>query len=115
MIALLGAGIVGGIVLAAAPALPALNVEPSFRAAAMRAGEPAYVEVCLRKERQAREAIVRQWPQFNAADKAQCMPGGTASARRQTYTELLTCLEMSRDVRNLRSRPDPITTGGTRR
>src|SRR6187455_1848567 len=115
MIALLGAGMIGGIVLAAAPVLPTFNVEPSCRAAATRAGEPAYVEVCLRKEREAREAIARQWPQFTAADKAQCMPGATAGGRRQTYTELLTCLEMARDVRNLRKEADPITTGQSRR
>jgi hypothetical protein len=114
MIALLGASMVGGIVLAAAAVLPKFNVEPSCRAAAARAGEPAYAAVCLRKEQEAREEIMRQWPQFTGADKAQCMPAGTPSARRQTYTELLTCLEMTRDVRKLRRGSDPSSTGQIR-
>jgi hypothetical protein len=114
MIALLGAGMVGGLVLAAAAPLPAFNVEPSCRAAAARAGDPAYLAVCMRKEQDARDAIDRQWPQFTGADRARCLPG-TTNGRRQTYTELLTCLEMARDVRNLRREADPVTTGQVRR
>jgi hypothetical protein len=117
MIGLLGTGMAGGIVLVAAAALPTFNVEPSCRAAAVRAAEPAYVQVCLRKEQEARETIAQQWSQFTSADRAQCMPAG-ASGGRRTYTDVLTCLEMARDVRNLRKespRSPPVRPGPSRR
>jgi hypothetical protein len=55
------------------------------------------------KEREAREQLVKQWSQFSAADRAYCQElhkvGGDT-----TYTELLTCLELQRDARNLREK-----------
>lgn len=52
--------------------------------------------------RRVREEIKKKWPAFSAADKQHCVTlaktGGESS-----NTELLTCLEMARDVRILRS------------
>jgi hypothetical protein len=57
---------------------------------------------CLESEKSVREELKRKWPAFSAADKRHCVTlaktGGELS-----NTELLTCLEMSRDVRALRS------------
>ena len=53
---------------------------------------------CADDERQARDTLQREWIQFTANAKRQCYEetsiGGTPS-----YVELLTCLEMERDVR----------------
>jgi hypothetical protein len=113
MIGLVGATMVGSLVLVAAVPLPRFNVEPGCRSAAQRAGDSGYVSVCLRKEQEARQQIEKLWQEFNAADKAQCIPR-TRAFERGTYTELLTCLEMARDVRRLRGDSDPLTTGQTR-
>lgn len=110
MIGTLGAAVVGSVVLVAAAALPRIDVGPSCRAAAQRAADASYLPVCLRKEQDARQAIERQWREFTAGDKEQCV-SRAASARRGTYTELLTCLELTRDVRLLRAASTPRTMG----
>jgi hypothetical protein len=110
MISLLGATMVGGLVLTAAVPLPRFNVEPSCRSAAQRAGDTGYLSVCLRKEQEARQQIERQWGEFTAADRSKCIPR-TRVFERGTYTELLTCLELSRDVRRLPAGKEPRTTG----
>ena len=110
MISLLSATMVGGLVLAAAVSLPRFNVEPSCRAAAQRAGDASYLAVCLRKEQEARDEIERLWREFTAGDKAQCMPRSRVFDR-GTYTELLTCLELARAVRDLRTDRTPMITG----
>jgi hypothetical protein len=56
----------------------------------------------LQSEQDVREQLKKEWPTFSAADKQHCVAlantGGESS-----YTEFLTCLEMARDVRALRS------------
>jgi hypothetical protein len=60
------------------------------------------LEECVKSEQGVREEIKAKWSTFSAGDKQHCVTlaktGGESS-----YTELLTCLEMSRDVRALRS------------
>ena len=55
---------------------------------------------CRRSENAARELLVDQWTSFNAADRRSCH-SLTTTGTPGTYTELLTCLEMKRDARNL--------------
>ncbi len=65
---------------------------------------------CLDTEQTTREEIVKKWSSFAAADKAACVNearmGGESS-----YTELLTCLEMARDVRAMRAEQGAAGTG----
>ena len=67
------------------------------------------VDRCSKDETEARQRLEEEWAQFVAADKSTCIVestiGGFAS-----YVDLLTCLEMSNDVRkeNNKSR-DPVT------
>ena len=114
MISSLGATMIGSLVLVASAALPRYNVEPSCRAAAQRASDASYAAVCLRKEQEARQQIERQWREFNASDKSQCIPRSRVFER-GTYTELLTCLEMARDLRQLRAGSEPRKTGENRK
>ena len=57
---------------------------------------------CLDSEQAIRDQLVKQWSTFQPADRSACTNearmGGDSS-----YTELLTCLEMARDVRAMRS------------
>ena len=59
---------------------------------------------CLDSEKATRDELAKQWSSFAPADKTACTNesrmGGDSS-----YTELLTCLEMARDVRNLNNEP----------
>jgi hypothetical protein len=59
-------------------------------------------EQCVKSEQDTREQLKKEWSTFTAADKSSCVAlaktGGESS-----YTELLTCMEMSRDVRKLHS------------
>jgi len=90
----------------AADRVPVFDVEAHCRDVAMRAAPVGEAEICLRKERTARDQLARQWARFAAADKAHCLE--LARMAEPTYTELLTCLELARDARNLRERS---TTG----
>jgi hypothetical protein len=93
------------IILAAADPVPNFNVEPHCRdvaAMAVPLGDPA---ICLRHENEARDALARQWEQFSADDRALCLRRATLGGA-PTYTALLTCLELERDARALRGKPD---------
>ena len=105
---LIGATMAGGLALAAVDGVPNFNVDPSCQAAAQQAAAADSITVCRNSEQRARDEIARQWPQLNAADRAQCVPAVTAGGQ-PTYTELLTCLEMARDIRKLHGQP--TTTG----
>jgi hypothetical protein len=66
---------------------------------------------CLDSENAARAQIVKDWNTYSAADRTQCLQ---PNFYLPSYVEWLTCLEMERDVRRLRSeRGEPtITTSG---
>jgi hypothetical protein len=57
---------------------------------------------CLDSEQATRDELAKQWSSFAPADKVACTNesrmGGDSS-----YTELLTCLEMARDVRTMQN------------
>ena len=55
---------------------------------------------CLKSENDAREQLVRQWADFPAADRALCTQTATLTSM-ASYVDLITCLEMKRDVANL--------------
>jgi hypothetical protein len=57
---------------------------------------------CMQAEQTTREQMVKQWSQFSADDRRHCIAEATMGGD-SSYTELLTCLEMSRDVRQLHS------------
>ncbi len=57
---------------------------------------------CLDSEQATRDELAKEWSGFAPADKTAC----TNEARmggESSYTELLTCLEMARDVRAMQS------------
>jgi len=60
------------------------------------------LEECVKSEQGVREEIKAKWSTFSAVDK-QLKNKLAKTGGELSYTELLTCLEMSRDVRALRS------------
>lgn len=104
-----------------ADSVPVLNVEPVCQGIALQGGssfrDPAIAKEkqdCLKSEQEVRDELVKRWSTFSAADKNSCINesrmGGDSS-----YTELLTCLEMARDVRNLGSEQDTPSASKARR
>jgi hypothetical protein len=110
---------------AAADNVPVLNIEPVCQGIAQQGGSSFHdsevtkeKQDCLESEKQVREELVKQWSSFPAADKSACIREATMGGN-SSYTELLTCLEMARDVRNLpneRGGPDiaPTRAGSAR-
>ncbi len=96
-------------VAATADNVPNLNVEQVCDGIAKQGGvtfrDPQIAQEkknCLDTEAAVRNELVKQWAKFDRADRTSCVNesemGGESS-----YTELLTCLEMARDVRALRA------------
>jgi hypothetical protein len=94
---------------------PTLQVEPSCEAA----GQGSVIlgrnkEACLADETTAQDTMKQNWSKYSADDKTMCVDmeksGGAAS-----YVELVSCLEIMRDARNIRngdpleSDPSPVT------
>ena len=104
-----GALILGAqLVMPIADSVPDLNVEQVCDGIAKQGGvtfrDPAIAQEkknCIDSEQVIRAEIAKQWSTFSPADKTSCVNesqmGGESS-----YTELLTCLEMARDVRTMR-------------
>lgn len=58
-------------------------------------------KACLTDEQQARKTLVRQWNQFGQDSRTRCTRMVTDMVGSQSYVELLTCLQMARDVKGL--------------
>lgn len=74
--------------------VPRLNVEASCRYAG-DIGADTNVNRCLLDENSARDQLVHRWSDFPVADRSRCSRYSTRSGG-GTYSDLLTCLEMSR-------------------
>ena len=107
------APLVASLVLLAADRPPIYNVEPSCRGAVRQGIPGADINICLRKEQDARDQLVKQWTEFTAADKSYCVPLSSLGGR-PTYTELLTCLDIARAVRTLRAEQGDALKRGKR-
>jgi hypothetical protein len=106
------------LVIPVADRVPSLNVEQVCEGIAQQGGvsfrDPNIAvekKNCLDSEHAIRDEISKQWSSFSAADKTHCTNEATMGGD-SSYTELLTCLEMARDVRALRNEGQkPVTPG----
>ncbi len=87
--------------------LPILNVLPLCRgivsqgADPLQAGERSVsVKQCMDAEQDDRATMKNEWSTFSATDKRHCIAEATMGGE-SSYTDLVTCLEMARDVRKL--------------
>jgi hypothetical protein len=88
------------VIIAVANGVPNFNVEPSCKVAGNTGGDLRR-EACLRTEREARQQLGKEWNGFMAADRTRCVETSTMGGASRSYVELLTCLEIARDVRKL--------------
>ena len=101
MIGLIGIAIFAATISLSVDRVPTINVEPHCHDVAARAAPVGDVVSCLRVEQAARDQLVKEWAEFAAPDKSHCLRLSSLAVQ-PTYTELLTCLELARDVRKLR-------------
>src|SRR5262249_48148224 len=98
------------VAIAAAPArsqeIPNLNVDPVCRGIAQQAttvaekGAPDVAfSQCIQSEQAMRQKLAGEWSTFSPSEKTNCI--GAQMAGMASYTDLVTCLEMARDARQL--------------
>jgi hypothetical protein len=64
----------------------------------MQAGDPKVsFKQCMDSESADKATLQKEWSAFSAADQQQCTAAVTMGGL-PSYTDLLTCLEMARDV-----------------
>lgn len=99
----------GAHMLPVAYGVPRLNVEQVCQGIAQQGGvtfhDPAIAaekKNCIEGELQIRDQLAKEWSSFPAADRTHCVNESVMGGE-SSYTELLTCLEMARDVRAMRA------------
>jgi hypothetical protein len=99
--------------------VPQLDVEPVCKGIAEQGGvtfrDPAIPQEkknCIESELAVREQLVKQWSSFTGDDRTHCI-NETTMGGESSYTELLTCLEMARDVRAMRAEASASRAGAT--
>jgi hypothetical protein len=104
---------------AVADSPPKLEVTASCNAAArgaISAGRDK--DSCLADERAAEDTLKQNWSKFSAPDKTQCI-GNVKTGGPPSYVELLSCLEVMRDAKEIREAdqlaPSPMPAAPVRR
>ena len=106
--------------IAVADGVPKLDVRPSCKGAAqagyLRTTEER-MKSCIDSEQRTRDELSKNWSSFPASARMFCLEG--IKGFEPTYTELATCLEMSRDLANAKANektrdPMPLRTRARR-
>jgi len=97
----LGSQLIAASAFAAAEKVPNLDVAGACNAAARAdtSNQRQSAEACLRDENEARGTLEQQWTDFASEDRSDC--SRTANIGSASYVQLLTCLEMRRDVKKI--------------
>ena len=97
-------------VIAHAEAPPKLSVGRSCDAAASYAGLVGRDKAaCMNDENDALDALKKSWSQYSPTDRTDCT-GMVKTGGPPSYVELLSCLEMMKDVAAIHKSEPPMTT-----
>jgi hypothetical protein len=111
MPALIPAILTASQLVLAADSIPKFDVERTCRPAATAGVLPGRdSSACQRDEQDARSRLEKDWSQYSTAQRSQCA-GFAAFDRAPSYVELLTCLEIAKQARELPKEPGLGTTG----
>jgi len=87
-------------------AVPDLNVDPVCHGIAQQASDPSEkggpdlaFSKCVQSEQAMRQKLVGEWSTFLPAEKTNCI--GEQMSGMASYTDLVSCLEMAKDARQL--------------
>ena len=90
------------------PSLPNFNVHATCNtlqrvpeALSVNIGEPDAIRHCVEAEQQARNQLAGEWNKFSAADRHLCVGEANSGGVAPAYTELESCLQMTRDLRQV--------------
>jgi hypothetical protein len=100
--------LVGQLLMVSAK-VPSWNVTGSCRAAPAVGAEGQVknrYKDCLTLEQHSRDKLAKNWTNYPANDRITCVD--SIKWFEPTYSELLTCLEMKRDLRNNSSNSDDV-------
>jgi hypothetical protein len=113
-IVLSAAIVLGAVSAASASALPSIDIQKTCRAAAAASlgGSIETFDTCIGDEQAARAKLAEEWTNFSARDKARCV---LPAEYLPNYTEWLICLEMERDLRQIRQQRADEQAGGASR
>ena len=81
--------------------VPFLDTRPTCAGAAREISITRTVDMCQHSEQQARDTLAAQWNSFPSADRATCV-ATTRIGGFPSYVQVLTCLELARDARDLK-------------
>jgi hypothetical protein len=93
------------LIVPVADSVPTLNVDQVCQGIAQQGGVTFHDSAvgeekqnCVDSEKGIRDQLAKEWSSFAPTDKIACTNESTTGGE-SSYTELLTCLEMARDVR----------------
>jgi hypothetical protein len=92
------------IILTSLQPTPIADTAPKFdiaRICQSAGGSNEEQKRCAEEETQARDTVQTEWTQFTSSAKKQCYEEANIDST-PSYVELLTCLEMERDVKTER-------------
>ena len=79
--------------------IPTLDVEKTCKSASALAVGQVASDKCIEQENAAKTELQKSWSTFAAGDRERCSQ--LAHVGGPSYIELLTCVQMARDARNL--------------
>jgi len=97
----------GSTLLVRSDGYPALDTAPLCRgltgsSSLLEGLDAGSFEQCMKGQQDDRQDMIKQWSSFSAEDKRHCIAEATMGGV-SSYTDLVSCLEMSRDARKLPS------------
>ena len=106
--------LVGSYLMMVADGIPTFDVRQTCRGTEVAIFPGRNMETCIQSEQSALGQLRKDWAGFAASDRAECV-GLARMSGPPSYVELITCLEMRRDMRKLRatSPEAPEQTGTT--
>ena len=88
-----------------ADSVPKFDVERTCRAAAVSGVPGRDSASCQRDEQDARSTLEKDWTQYGSGERSRCT-GLVSTGGASSYVELLTCLEMEKQAREVREKPN---------
>jgi hypothetical protein len=86
-------------IVALADDVPTFDVAATCRAEAQGDPGAGVAATCMAQEQKARETLVSQWAQFVPQSRTNCTQEQFGATR--SYVELLTCLQIAKEVKSL--------------
>jgi len=100
------------------PPIPNFNVRGTCNALqrvpealSVDTGQKDAIKHCLDAEQEAHTQLTKEWTRFSPADRNLCVGESKSGGMAPAYSELETCLQMTRDARHLNNQPTDEISG----